>query len=103
MAILNIKSYRSSATSQQVAQQIAEIRDTGGVVVKKNQASFMTQSLVLTGRCFVNMYLDLGYYCFGSIQARGSMLMFIAAFLTFMAIGGFPFFKRIRRSLEEKD
>ncbi|URE05532.1 ABC-2 type transporter [Musa troglodytarum] len=58
-----VKSYRSSATSQQVAQQIAEIRDMGGVVVKKkNQASFMTQSLVLTGRCFVNMYMDLGYY-----------------------------------------
>lgn len=25
-------------------------------------------------------------------QARGSMLMFVAAFLTFMAIGGFPSF-----------
>ncbi|CAL9753174.1 unnamed protein product [Musa acuminata subsp. burmannicoides] len=111
-----VKSYRSSATSQQVAQQIAEIRDMGGDVVKKrNQASFMTQSLVLTGRSFVNMYRDLGYYwlrfaiyialclcvgtiyhdvghSFGSIQARGSMLMFTAAFLTFMAIGGFPSF-----------
>ncbi|CAM0909338.1 unnamed protein product [Alopecurus aequalis] len=27
-----------------------------------------------------------------SVQARGSMLMFVAAFLTFMAIGGFPSF-----------
>ncbi|URE01418.1 ABC-2 type transporter [Musa troglodytarum] len=112
-----VKSYRSSATSQQVAQQIAEIRDMkgGDVVKKRNQASFMTQSLVLTGRSFVNMYRDLGYYwlrfaiyialclcvgtiyhdvghSFGSIQARGSMLMFTAAFLTFMAIGGFPSF-----------
>lgn len=26
------------------------------------------------------------------VQARGSMLMFTAAFLTFMAIGGFPSF-----------
>ncbi|RWR98302.1 ABC transporter G family member 11-like protein [Cinnamomum micranthum f. kanehirae] len=29
--------------------------------------------------------------CF-NFQARGSMLMFVAAFLTFMAIGGFPSF-----------
>jgi hypothetical protein len=27
-----------------------------------------------------------------NLQARGSMLMFVAAFLTFMAIGGFPSF-----------
>jgi hypothetical protein len=27
-----------------------------------------------------------------TLQARGSMLMFVAAFLTFMAIGGFPSF-----------
>ncbi|GJM95834.1 hypothetical protein PR202_ga12612 [Eleusine coracana subsp. coracana] len=88
----------------------------GGAVVKKEwQPSFLTQSLVLTKRSFVNMYRDLGYYwlrfaiyialclcvgtifydvghTFGSIQARGSMLNFIAAFLTFMAIGGFPSF-----------
>lgn len=30
------------------------------------------------------------FYC--SLQARGAMLMFVAAFLTFMAIGGFPSF-----------
>ncbi|CAL9161561.1 unnamed protein product [Musa hybrid cultivar] len=111
-----VKSYRSSVSSQQVTTQIADIRGMGGDVMKKrNQASFMTQSLVLTGRSFVNMYRDLGYYwlrfaiyialclcvgtiyhdvghSFGSIQARGSMLMFTAAFLTFMAIGGFPSF-----------
>ncbi|XP_010937387.1 ABC transporter G family member 1 [Elaeis guineensis] len=111
-----VKSYKSSIISQQVAQQIAEIRGRGGALVKKgSQASFLTQSLVLTRRSFVNMYRDLGYYwlrfaiyialclcvgtiyhdvghTYGSIQARGSMLMFIAAFLTFMAIGGFPSF-----------
>jgi hypothetical protein len=88
----------------------------GGAVVKKEwQPSFVTQSLVLTKRSFVNMYRDLGYYwlrfaiyimlcicvgtifydvghSYGSIQARGSMLNFVAAFLTFMAIGGFPSF-----------
>ncbi|CAI0422256.1 unnamed protein product [Linum tenue] len=84
-------------------------------VQKGSQASFVTQCSVLTRRSFVNMYRDLGYYwlrfaiylglCFcvgtvfydvghdfGSIQARGSMLLFVAAFLTFMTIGGFPSF-----------
>ena len=35
----------------------------GGAVVKKEwKTSFLTQSLVLTKRSFVNMYRDLGYY-----------------------------------------
>ncbi|KAE9450006.1 hypothetical protein C3L33_18091, partial [Rhododendron williamsianum] len=78
-------------------------------------SGFITQCHVLTRRSFVNMYRDLGYYwlrlaiyialclcvgtifhdigsSYGSIQARGSMLMFVASFLTFMAIGGFPSF-----------
>ncbi|XP_073003048.1 ABC transporter G family member 1-like [Typha latifolia] len=111
-----VNSYKSSVTSNKVTQRIAEIRGMGGTLVKKGgQASFITQSMVLTRRSFVNMYRDLGYYwlrfaiyialclcvgtifydvghSYGSIQARGSMLMFIAAFLTFMAIGGFPSF-----------
>ncbi|KAH9327941.1 hypothetical protein KI387_000049, partial [Taxus chinensis] len=83
--------------------------------IKGSQASFVMQSYVLTKRSFVNMYRDLGYYwlrvaiyialrlCvgtiyfnvrqdYGAIQARGAMLMFVVAFLTFMAIGGFPSF-----------
>ncbi|CAD5186329.1 unnamed protein product [Musa acuminata subsp. malaccensis] len=111
-----VKSYSSSDTLQRVTREIAGIHDLGGASVKRrNQASFLVQTLVLTRRSFVNMYRDLGYYwlrfaiyialclCvgtiyfdvghgFGSIQARGSMLMFTAAFLTFMAIGGFPSF-----------
>ncbi|XP_072996456.1 ABC transporter G family member 1-like [Typha latifolia] len=111
-----VNSYKSSITSRKVIQRIAEIREMGGTLVKKGgQASFITQSIVLTRRSFVNMYRDLGYYwlrfaiyialclcvgtifhnighSYGSIQARGSMLTFIAAFLTFMAIGGFPSF-----------
>ncbi|ERM97536.1 hypothetical protein AMTR_s00429p00012440, partial [Amborella trichopoda] len=82
---------------------------------KGSHASFFTQASVLTRRSFVNLYRDLGYYWFrlgifmalcmcdgtmffdighslGSIQARGSMLMFVAAFLAYMAIGGFPSF-----------
>ncbi|XP_064985970.1 ABC transporter G family member 1-like isoform X2 [Musa acuminata AAA Group] len=136
-----VKSYSSSDTLQRVTREIAGIHDLviemlikpgscpicgacelhgfclqGGASVKRrNQASFLVQTLVLTRRSFVNMYRDLGYYwlrfaiyialclCvgtiyfdvghgFGSIQAKGSMLMFTAAFLTFMAIGGFPSF-----------
>ncbi|CAD6218859.1 unnamed protein product [Miscanthus lutarioriparius] len=111
-----VSSYKASAYMEKVTRQIADIRETGGAVVKKEwQTSFLTQSLVLTKRSFVNMYRDLGYYwlrfavyimlclcvgtvfydighSYGSILARGSLLNFVAAFLTFMAIGGFPSF-----------
>ncbi|KAB1226065.1 ABC transporter G family member 11 [Morella rubra] len=111
-----VKSYESSGTFQEVQQSVSKIRQQkGGALEKGSHASFITQCLVLTKRSFVNMYRDLGYYwlrlaiyialclcvgtifydigfSYGSIQARGSMLMFVAAFLTFMAIGGFPSF-----------
>ncbi|XXG40428.1 hypothetical protein AAC387_Pa01g1148 [Persea americana] len=112
-----VNSYKSSTTYQQVSRRVVEICKTEGRALDKkgSQASFLTQSLVLTRRSGVNMYRDLGYYwlrlaiyialclcvgtiyhdigmSYGSIQARGSMLMFVAAFLTFMAIGGFPSF-----------
>ncbi|EEC84739.1 hypothetical protein OsI_31728 [Oryza sativa Indica Group] len=111
-----VNSYKSSVHLEKVTHHIQDIRATGGAVVKKEERpSFLTQTWVLTKRSFVNMYRDLGYYwlrfaiyialclcvgtiyynighSYGSIQARGSMLMFVAAFLTFMAIGGFPSF-----------
>ncbi|KAK4353078.1 hypothetical protein RND71_028596 [Anisodus tanguticus] len=112
-----VKSYKTSQGCQQVQRRVLEIcQQNGGEEAKKgSQAGFITQCMVLTRRSFVNMYRDLGYYwlrfaiyialclCvgtifhdighdYGSIQARGSMLMFVAAFLTFMAIGGFPSF-----------
>ncbi|CAN6679713.1 unnamed protein product [Malus baccata var. baccata] len=111
-----IQSYKNSNIYKQVQLQVASIsQQKGGTLEKGSQASFVTQCLVLTRRSFVNMYRDLGYYwlrlaiyialclcvgtifydigsTFGSIQARGSMLMFVGAFLTFMAIGGFPSF-----------
>ncbi|XP_062149443.1 ABC transporter G family member 1-like isoform X1 [Alnus glutinosa] len=112
-----VKSYKSSGTFQQVQQVLSKIcqQKQGSLENKGSQTSFITQCQVLTRRSFVNMYRDLGYYwlrlaiyialclcvgtiyhdigfTFGSIQARGSMLMFVAAFLTFMAIGGFPSF-----------
>ncbi|KAL3721764.1 hypothetical protein ACJRO7_034151 [Eucalyptus globulus] len=113
-----VKSYESSLMRHQVWWQVSKIsgKNVGGNLGRNgSQASFITQSIVLTKRSFVNMYRDLGYYwlrlaiyialclcvgtifydigsTYGSIQARGSMLMFVAAFLTFMAIGGFPSF-----------
>ncbi|MFQ6634498.1 hypothetical protein Gotur_012035, partial [Gossypium turneri] len=41
--------------------------------------------------CVGTIFHDIGF-SFGSIQARGSRLMFVVAFLTFMAIGAFPSF-----------
>ncbi|KAK8562753.1 hypothetical protein V6N13_018685 [Hibiscus sabdariffa] len=112
-----VKSYKSSDVYQMVQQEIAQICKQGGKALEKNkrQAKFFTQCHVLTRRSFINMSRDLGYYwmrlgiyiglCIvlgtvfshigmgdGSIQARGSLIMFVASFLTFMAIGGFPSF-----------
>ncbi|GER27331.1 ABC transporter [Striga asiatica] len=111
------KSYMSSHVYQQVHERVRRISLMSGepLETKESHAKFVTQCLVLTWRSFINMYRDLGYYwlrlaiyialclcvgtifydigySYGSIQARGSMLMFVAAFLTFMAIGGFPSF-----------
>ncbi|XP_059445140.1 ABC transporter G family member 1-like [Corylus avellana] len=112
------KSYKSSEAYQDIRRQVAEIckQECGAEEKKKRRhAGFITQCVVLTRRSFVNMYRDLGYYwlrmaiyvtlslglatmfydlgsSYGSIQARGSLLMFVASFLTFMAIGGFPSF-----------
>ncbi|XWS39748.1 hypothetical protein CRYUN_Cryun18bG0080900 [Craigia yunnanensis] len=112
-----VKSYKSSDVYQQVQKEIAHIykQDGGASEKNKSQASFFTQCHVLTRRSFINMYRDLGYYwlrlgiyialtvvlatvfshigmSYGSIQARGSLIMFVSSFLTFMAIGGFPCF-----------
>ncbi|KAI3845464.1 hypothetical protein MKX03_023399 [Papaver bracteatum] len=111
-----VESYKSSQFFQQVKHRVSEISNKEGhVLVKGSQAKFLTQASVLTRRSFVNMYRDLGYYwlrlgiyislcfCIGmifhdighnfdSIQARGSMLMFVASLLTLMSVGGFPSF-----------
>ncbi|KAH9658072.1 ABC transporter domain-containing protein [Citrus sinensis] len=110
------KSYKSSDNYLQLRSQVAEIcKDSGALEKKSTHADFLTQCIVLTSRSFVNMYRDLGYYWFrlgvyvllgiglatvfsnlgtddNSIQARGSLLMFVASYLTFMTIGGFPSF-----------
>ncbi|PON55901.1 ABC transporter-like [Parasponia andersonii] len=115
-----IKSYKESENYQQVRRLVAEIYSTKqdyseALGKKRIHASFLTQCPVLTRRSFKNMYRDLGYYWFRlaiyvglalglgsiyynigdknrSIQARGSLIMFLASFLTFMTIGGFPSF-----------
>ncbi|KAJ1378617.1 P-loop containing nucleoside triphosphate hydrolase [Sesbania bispinosa] len=86
-----------------------------GTIEKKSHADFFTQCLILTRRSFVNMYREVGYYwlrllIYGalalslgtmffdigssseSIQARGSLLVFVVTFLTFITVGGFPSF-----------
>ncbi|KAB2042612.1 hypothetical protein ES319_D02G227700v1 [Gossypium barbadense] len=112
-----VKSYKSSDIYQMVQKEIAQICKQGGGALQqsKRRSGLFTQCHVLTRRSFINMSRDLGYYWLrlgiyislaivlgsvfshigldnGSIQARGSLLMFVATFLTFMAIGGFPSF-----------
>ncbi|KAG5254252.1 ABC transporter family member [Salix suchowensis] len=117
------KAYKSSDNYQQVKRLVTEIcvKDCR-TLEERSHSSFLTQCLVLTRRSFVNMYRDLGYYWLrvaiyvslslglatlfynlgsdnDSIQARGSLLMFIASFLTQIVLlniifyhGGFPSF-----------
>ncbi|XP_031379625.1 ABC transporter G family member 11-like isoform X2 [Punica granatum] len=111
-----IRSYKSSVSYTEVRRQISEIKRRGGDPLEKgNQAGFYTQCGIIMRRSFVNMCRDPGYYWlrlviyialglglgtvfydigsdYSSIQARGSMLMFVASFLTILAIGGFPSF-----------
>uniref|UniRef100_F6HTK2 ABC transporter domain-containing protein n=1 Tax=Vitis vinifera TaxID=29760 RepID=F6HTK2_VITVI len=113
-----IKAYKSSGSCQQVQAQVTEIcKQEGDQALQKSRdhAGFVNQCLILTKRSYVNMSRDLGYYWMrlgvyimvsfalgtifydlgfsnSSIQDRGSMLMFVASFLTFMSIGGFPSF-----------
>nr|XP_043626800.1 ABC transporter G family member 1-like [Erigeron canadensis] len=111
-------SYKSSQTYLDVQREISNINGEEGDLIKRKgnlQASFITQYLVLSKRSFINMYRDPGYYWlrlgiyimlafsigsvsyhigdeFDSINTRASMIMFVASFLTILAIGGFPSF-----------
>ncbi|KAL1802057.1 hypothetical protein ACET3Z_030704 [Daucus carota] len=112
-----VGAYKSSDTCKEIQRTIAEImtQERGVIERKGSQASFIMQCMVLTQRSFVNMYRDKGYYWlrffvyialaigigtlfydigsgYESIHSRGSMLMYVASFLTIMAIGGFPSF-----------
>ncbi|KAJ4790216.1 ABC transporter G family member 2 [Rhynchospora pubera] len=109
-------SFELSGYSIRVSENIEKLRFMGGVSVKKfDQPSFLNQCSVLTKRSFVNMSRDLGYYwlrfaiyiavgitlgtifhkfdhSYESIQGRINLLVYVASFLTFMSIGGFPSF-----------
>uniref|UniRef100_J3MVN3 ABC transporter domain-containing protein n=2 Tax=Oryza brachyantha TaxID=4533 RepID=J3MVN3_ORYBR len=110
-----VNSYKSSNTSEVAKQEMRHINEMDRAMIGRKRAGFVTKTLVLTKRSFVNMYRDIGYYwlrlaiyvaisvCLGTIfynvgygpdstRARSSMLMFIGTLLTFMAIGGFPSF-----------
>ncbi|XP_062194292.1 ABC transporter G family member 1-like isoform X2 [Phragmites australis] len=123
-----VNSYKSSQTSEIAKREINDINETthGGAMIRRNQASFQTKAIVLTRRSFVNMYRDLGYYWlrfgiytaislslgtifydfgygYDSIRSRSSMLMFIAALLTLMAIGGFPSFVEDMKAQDKQE
>ncbi|XP_057526662.1 ABC transporter G family member 1-like isoform X2 [Amaranthus tricolor] len=113
-----VNSYKSSESYEQVQEVIYGICNNlkGSRLEKgRKRASFITQCQVLTRRSFINMCRDWGYYWLrlaiyiilgvglgtlffnigfshSSIQARGSLIMFVASYLTFMTIGGFPSF-----------
>lgn len=106
----------ASGTRAKISQIISNTRGRGEQAGgSKGHASFVRQCVTLTRRSFVNMTRDPGYYwlrvamyvmvgvCLGtifwrvglrynSILARAGVMFFVAAFLTFMAIGGFPSF-----------
>ncbi|KAF1861455.1 hypothetical protein Lal_00025782, partial [Lupinus albus] len=110
------KLYDSSEINHQVEKEIAQIIERDSVsMVNGSHANFYTQCLILTRRSFLNMYREVGYYwlrllIYGalalslgtmffdigssseSIQARGSLLVFVVTFLTFITVGGFPSF-----------
>ncbi|XP_008790946.1 ABC transporter G family member 15-like [Phoenix dactylifera] len=113
-----IEKYKSSEYATIARNRIQEISKIEGLTVnsdKGSQASWWKQLTTLTRRSFVNMSRDIGYYwlrmvmyilvavCVGSIfwdvgtsytaiLARASCGGFVAGFMTFMSIGGFPSF-----------
>ncbi|XVE66572.1 hypothetical protein DITRI_Ditri08aG0089400 [Diplodiscus trichospermus] len=111
-----VQSYKSSDICQQVQREVAQIcQQDGGAMKEKTHAAFFTQCLVLTRRSFINMNRDIGYYwlrlatyfvlavglgsmynhigkSYGSIQARGALIMFLSSFMTMLTVGGFPSF-----------
>ncbi|CAI9104069.1 OLC1v1002677C1 [Oldenlandia corymbosa var. corymbosa] len=112
-----VESYTSSDLYNLTLEEVARInaQQIGAVKITKNGPTCFRQCLVLTKRSFLNMYRDLGYYwlrlaiyialafglgtvfynvgnSYSSINARGSMIMFVVSLLTMMAIGGFPSF-----------
>ncbi|KAF0915352.1 hypothetical protein E2562_035843, partial [Oryza meyeriana var. granulata] len=57
-----VNSYKSSNTSEVAKQEIRHIKEMARATIGRNCAGFVTKTLVLTRRSFVNMYRDIGYY-----------------------------------------
>uniref|UniRef100_A0A7N0RHT9 ABC transporter domain-containing protein n=1 Tax=Kalanchoe fedtschenkoi TaxID=63787 RepID=A0A7N0RHT9_KALFE len=113
-----IEKFKFSSYNAKAKARMLEISKMEGLVTKPrlgSKATWWKQLGTLTQRSFVNMSRDLGYYwlrmaiyillaiCIGtiyfdigtgykSIFARGACGAFIAGFMTFIAIGGFPSF-----------
>ncbi|GMN26239.1 hypothetical protein TIFTF001_001229 [Ficus carica] len=113
-----LEKYRGSEYATRAKARIREISSIEGLTTERrsgSQAKWWKQLSVLTRRSFKNMSRDVGYYwvrigiyialslCVGSIffnvgtsftaiLARGACGGFIAGFMTFMSIGGFPSF-----------
>ncbi|KAL5148773.1 ABC transporter G family member 11 [Glycine soja] len=117
-----LNSYKSSERNQEVQNEVAVLskKGTSSLDMKRGNAGFLNQCLVLTKRSFINMYRDLGYYwlrlviyialaitlatvfydlgtSYDSIKDRGSLVAFINGFITFMTIGGFPSFVEVMK------
>ncbi|KAG2671139.1 hypothetical protein I3760_14G119400 [Carya illinoinensis] len=113
-----VEKYRCSEYATRARMRIRQILSIEGLAIERksgSQAKLRKQLSTLTHRSFVNMYRDVGYYwlriiiyitlsiCVGtiffdvgtsytSILARGACGGFLAGFMTFMSIGGFPSF-----------
>ncbi|TKY59483.1 ABC transporter G family member 11 [Spatholobus suberectus] len=120
-----VSSYKSSERNQEVQNEVAVLskKDTSSMDMKRGNAGFLNQCIVLTKRSFVNMYRDLGYYwlrlaiyialaislatvfydlgtSYGSIKDRGALVAFVNGFITFMTIGGFPSFVEVMKVIQ---
>ncbi|KAG6629905.1 hypothetical protein I3843_14G118000 [Carya illinoinensis] len=113
-----VEKYGCSEYATRARMRIRQILSIEGLAIERksgSQAKLWKQLSTLTHRSFVNMYRDVGYYwlriiiyitlsiCVGtiffdvgtsytSILARGACGGFVAGFMTFMSIGGFPSF-----------
>lgn len=67
-----------------------QVRHFAYIFLKTNELLDRQYSYLLGDMSEYNIFVFLRSLL--NLQARGSMLMFVAAFLTFMAIGGFPSF-----------
>ncbi|XP_027917603.1 ABC transporter G family member 11-like [Vigna unguiculata] len=110
-----VKSYRLSQVRKQVKREVKKIVESDSCEARKNRihAAFPTQCLVLTRRSSLQFFRDISNYWLrlivfiviaisigsifynigtenGSVQGRGSLLIFFVSVLTFMTlVGGF--------------